>query len=130
MKFRRFIVFITLMAMIFSPFFDSMACDDFARNSPSPGSGMTVGCKDFSGGSRSAIETGKGSGDQPFPENDVHVLCPICLAVAERLSSFDHDLFEVVFFKLLPAPEILIQPSIPIYKPPQNQSIGSPAFFV
>jgi hypothetical protein len=130
MKFRRFIVFITLMAMIISPFFDSMACDDFARNSPSPGNGVTIRCKDLPGVSRSVVDTGENSGDQPFPENDVHVLCPICLAVAERLSSYDHDLFEAAFFRLLHAPEILIQPSIPIYKPPQNQSIGSPAFFV
>jgi hypothetical protein len=123
MKFRRFIAFITLMAMILSPFFDSMACDDFARNSPSPGSGMTIRCIDIYGSSRSFVETGKNSGDQPFPENDVHVLCPVCLAVADGLSSYDHDLFEATFFKLQPHPVLLIQPSIPIYKPPQNQSI-------
>ncbi len=122
MKIRRFIAFITLMAMILSPFFDSMACDDFARSSPSPGSGITIRCRDIYGGSRFFVETGRNSGDQPLPENDVHVLCPICLAVADGLSSYDPDLFEATFFKLPPRPVLLIQPSIPIYKPPQNQS--------
>jgi hypothetical protein len=130
MKFRSFIAFITLMTMILSPFLDSMGCDDFARSSPSPGSAITICCRDLSGGSRSFVETGKNSGGQDLPEDHVHVLCPICLAVADGLSSYEHNLFEVTFFKLLPFSVLLIQPSIPIYKPPQNQNVGSHAFFV
>ena len=123
MKFRGFIAFFTLMTMILSPFFDSMSCDDFARSSPAPGTAMTICCKDFSGGSRPPDEAGGNPGDSPLSESHVHVLCPICLGVADGLSSYDHDLFEATIFNPIPFSVFLIQPSIPIYKPPQNQSI-------
>jgi hypothetical protein len=130
MKFRRFIAFITLAAVIFSPFFDSMACDDFAQSSPAPGTAMTICCKDFSGGSPPLDEAGGNPGDLPLPESHVHVLCPVCLAVADGLSSYGPDLFEAAIFTPIPFTGFLIQPSIPIYKPPQNQSTISSASFV
>ncbi len=129
MKLRRFIAFLILMTMVLSPFLDSMACDDFARSSPSPGSAFTICCRDFFADPRSSAGSGQNSDGQPLPENHVHVLCPICLAVADGLSAYDPDVFEVAIFKPISFSVFLIQPSIPIYKPPQNQSSGFPAVF-
>ena len=130
MKFRRFIAFLILMIMVLSPFLDSMACDDFAQSSPSPGSAMTICCRGFSADPGPFAGAGRNSVDQPLPENHVHVLCPICLAVADGVSAYDPDHFGVAIFRSVPFSVFLIQPSIPIYKPPQNPGPGFPAFFV
>src|SRR3972149_4904986 len=115
---RHGIVWSTLLALFFIPFLDSMACDDFARSSPAPGTGVEIRCNLFSGAAV-PLASGMGLNDQEQKESSVHFFCPICLTLAEATAFYNVGISpSMSIFKHQPFRKALIQINFPIYKPP------------
>ncbi len=106
---------IFLLAFVLAPLFDSMGCDNFARSSPSPGSGVEIKCVHLPGGSASGESHNQGE------EDNAHVSCPICYTLTEITYSltFGTPLFTRTFSPQPLHVSFFLVP-LPIYKPPQN----------
>ena len=119
-RYRHWIILAMILAFITAPFFDSMACDDLARSAPSPGSGLEIKCRDFARVNNSAPGRAADADGQPTGCN-VHVLCPICFAVAETASFYDFQIFLLTAtLRTEPLHLSLVALAFPIDKPPQN----------
>ena len=120
-KYRHLIILPMVLAFVVVPFVDSMACDDLARSAPSPGSGLEIRCKDFAKVDKSASGSDAGPDGQPSAGCNVHVLCPICFAVAETASFYDFQIFLLTAtLRTEPLHLSLVALTFPIDKPPQN----------
>jgi hypothetical protein len=110
-----------LLAMIVVPLLDSMACDDFGRSAPSPGSGLEISHRDGSECLHPCTLWDAGGGGPSSPAKSVHFLCPICHNFAETAVGVD---FRVSFLATIFKPQrlqiSLAQLNFPIDKPPQN----------
>ncbi len=120
-KYRQLIVLPILLVFAAVPFLDSMACDDFDRSAPFPGSGFEIKCKDFLKINKTSSGSKAESEGQRSPGGNVHVFCPICFSVAEMVSFYNPDVF---FLRALFRPQLfqisLAEFATPIDKPPQN----------
>ena len=106
---------IVASAFIVSPVLDSMACDDFSRSSPSPGSGIEIRCGHAPTASTSDAASDNGS------ESDVHVFCPLCYSLTGVSDS--PAIGRPILARILSVKPVFVSLALvasPIYKPPQN----------
>lgn len=119
-EFRHGIVWITLLAVIFLPFLDSMACDDFAMSSPTSGGGIEIQCNRFSSIAM-PLSSEPNTDCQEKEKTGVHFFCPICFTIAGGTCFYNVGiLLSVSIFNSQPSRIARIQIDFPIYKPPQN----------
>ena len=120
-KHRNWIALAIVLIFTTAPFFDSLACDDFARGSPCPGGGIEIRCKHFLDGNNWRSPKDAGSNGQSSSDENVHAFCPICFSIAP--TSFSYDIGfprAAAIFRLPPLLLCLAQTQLSIYKPPQN----------
>jgi hypothetical protein len=115
---KIFILFV-LIAYIFIPMADSMACDDCTGIAPFQG-GLGISYKDIPQGNMSSSINIDDAKDKSSSEKEGKIFCPICFNAVEGDFHNHKALFSAVPFANQTIFVVFLEPIFSINKPPQN----------
>ncbi len=116
---KRFLILFVLIAYIFIPMVDSMACDDCTGIAPFQG-GLEISYKNLPQGNMSSSINIDDAKDKSSSEREGKIFCSICFNTVEGDFHNHKAILSAVPFVNQTIVIAFLEPAFSINKPPQN----------